>query len=63
MNRLDTMTADPSSSKRTETLMHLRHAILLAVLLTPTVVRPRSYKVEVLKEAPPRPSRVRSGGC
>ena len=34
--------------------MHLRHAILLAVALTPTVVRAQeSYKVEVLKEAPP----------
>jgi len=34
--------------------MHLRHAILLAVALTPTVVRAQeSYKVEVLKQAPP----------
>jgi hypothetical protein len=33
--------------------MHLRHAILLAVVLTPTVVRAQEYKVEVLKEAPP----------
>ena len=34
--------------------MHLRHAILLAVALSPTVVRAQeSYKVEVLKQAPP----------
>ncbi len=34
--------------------MHLRHAILLAFALTPTVVRAQeSYKVEVLKQAPP----------
>ena len=33
--------------------MHLRHAILLAVALTPTVVRAQEYKVEVLKQAPP----------
>ena len=34
--------------------MHLRHAILLAVALTPTVVRAQeTYKVEVLKQAPP----------
>lgn len=34
--------------------MYLRHAILLAVALTPTVVRAQeSYKVEVLKQAPP----------
>jgi hypothetical protein len=33
--------------------MHLRHAILLAVVLIPTVVRAQEYKVEVLKEAPP----------
>jgi hypothetical protein len=29
--------------------MHLRHAILLAVVLTPTVVHAQEYKVEVLK--------------
>ena len=42
--------------------MHLRHAILLAVVLTPTVVAP-GVQGEVLKEAPPEALSVPSEGC
>jgi len=54
VDRLDTHDRNPSILKRTETRMHLRHAILLAVALTPAVVHAQeSYKIEALKQAPP----------